>query len=192
MRNQIGRGGAAGVLLTLSMLSLTALGLSACDGGGSAALAARDHAAAGSFPSAEETRLTSRDANLTSAPIRLSRPSAEDSDIAWASSRQASGAENAQARFEKYGAEFDAATPDAYAAKAVAFLKKPPAGAQTIERANGDRLVYDAKSNVFAVGNEDGLPRTFFHPRDGAAYWTQQKAVEAKRTASASRSSSDS
>ena len=34
---------------------------------------------------------------------------------------------------------------------------------------------YDAKANVFAVVTKDGAPRTMFKPRDGAAYWDQQK-----------------
>jgi hypothetical protein len=184
MRIRFGRLGAASVLLSVSILALAA-----CGDNGASAVAARDHLAAGEPPS--DGAMTQQ----VSAPIRLSRPQAErvsESDIAWASSRRASGAENAQARFEKYGAEFDAATPEAYAAKARAFLRRPPASAQTIERVNGDRLVYDAKANVFAVADREGLPRTFFHPRDGAAYWAEQKAVEAKRVAGGERRSDSS
>jgi hypothetical protein len=183
MQYRVGRAIAASVLLSVSIFSLTA-----CGDGGSAALAARDHAAPGEFASASEASNGGSEARLTSAPIRLSRAQSEGSDIAWASSRRASGAENAQARFERYGAEFDAPTPEAYAAKARAFLRSPPKGVQTIQRANGDVLIYDAKANVFAVADSDGLPRTFFHPRDGATYWAQQKVTESKRTASASRS----
>jgi pyocin large subunit-like protein len=188
MQYRVGRAIAASVLFSVSIFGLTA-----CGDGGSAALAARDHAAPGEFASASEARNSGgSEARLTSAPIRLSRAQPEGGDIAWASSRSASAAENAQARFERYGSEFDAVSPEAYAAKAQAFLRKPPKGVQTLERVNGDVLVYDAKTNVFAVANADGLPRTFFHPRDGATYWAQQKATESKRTASAGRSNADS
>ena len=37
-------------------------------------------------------------------------------------------------------------------------------------------LLYDAKTNVFAVATADGKPRTMFKPRTGAAYWAEQKA----------------
>ncbi len=42
-------------------------------------------------------------------------------------------------------------------------------------RANGDTLYYDPKSNVFAVVDKQGAPRTMFKPREGMAYWTEQK-----------------
>ena len=36
--------------------------------------------------------------------------------------------------------------------------------------------MYDRGSaNVFAVVSRDGAPRTMFKPRDGAAYWQEQK-----------------
>jgi hypothetical protein len=35
--------------------------------------------------------------------------------------------------------------------------------------------MYDPKGNLFAVVDKDGAPRTLFKPRDGAAYWDQQK-----------------
>ena len=48
-------------------------------------------------------------------------------------------------------------------------------------RSNGDKLIYNSKTNVFAVVTKDGAPRTMFKPRDGAAYWDEQKAREADR-----------
>jgi hypothetical protein len=50
---------------------------------------------------------------------------------------------------------------------------------QTISRSNGDRLLYDAQRNIFAVVSKEGAPRTMFKPRDGAAYWAQQTQREA-------------
>ncbi len=74
-------------------------------------------------------------------------------------------------------------------AKAHAFVDAPPKGVLTLTRANGDRLMYDPKGNVFAVADKDGAPRTLFKPRDGHAYWEQQKQAVAKgETFSASRS----
>ena len=61
-------------------------------------------------------------------------------------------------------------------AKAHAFVDSPPSGVQKVERANGDALLYDAKTNTFAVVTKAGAPRTMFKPRDGASYWQQQVA----------------
>jgi pyocin large subunit-like protein len=46
-----------------------------------------------------------------------------------------------------------------------------------VERPNGDVLLYQASTNTFAVVSRDGAPRTLFKPRDGAAYWAEQKAA---------------
>jgi pyocin large subunit-like protein len=56
-------------------------------------------------------------------------------------------------------------------------------------RSNGDALLYDAKTNTFAVVTKAGAPRTMFKPRDGAAYWEQQVAREQPRN---SKSADDS
>ncbi len=64
-------------------------------------------------------------------------------------------------------------------AAAHAFVDTPPAGVAKIERSNGDALLYDAKSNTFAVVAKTGAPRTLFKPRDGMAYWKQQQEREA-------------
>jgi hypothetical protein len=101
----------------------------------------------------------------------------------WASSRKRSSADGASAQFQKAGAEFGAKDVNDYADKAHAFVTHPPRGTLTLERKNGDRLLYDPKANVFAVANRDGAPRTMFKPRDGMAYWEQQKAREADREA---------
>jgi pyocin large subunit-like protein len=99
----------------------------------------------------------------------------------WAANKKHTAEENAQYQFTKNGNDFKAASEGDYVAKAHAFVEHPPAGVETIDRSNGDRLIYDAKANVFAVVNKDGAPRTMFKPRDGAAYWAQQKTREAER-----------
>jgi hypothetical protein len=102
-------------------------------------------------------------------------PRLQDGKPEWASNRQRSGEENAEKQFERNGKDFDAASVEAYAAKAHAFLAKPPRGVLTLTRSNGDVLYYDAKANVFVVADRQGAPRTMFRPRDGMSYWTQQK-----------------
>lgn len=108
----------------------------------------------------------------------------------WSSSRKGSAAENAQRSFDRNGEAFGARNLDDFVWKAHAFIDHPPAGTASLKRANGDVLMYDAKSNVFAVASKDGAPRAMFKPDQGAAYWEQQKAREAKRqTARADRRS---
>jgi len=97
----------------------------------------------------------------------------------WAANRQHTAQENAEYHFERDGADFGAKTVDDYVAKAHAFVAKPPSDVVTLTRSNGDRLIYDAHGNVFAVVTRDGAPRTMFKPRDGQAYWDQQKEREA-------------
>jgi len=106
---------------------------------------------------------------------------ADDGKPMWAPSRRSSAEEGAQRAFERNGAAFGAASVDAFVGKAHAFVDYPPAGAETVTRANGDRMIYDPGSNVFAVVSKAGAPRTMFKPDDGPAYWAAQKARETKR-----------
>jgi len=117
------------------------------------------------------------------APVRL-----VDGKPMWSSSRRGSAEENAQRSFDRNGDAFGARDLDDFVKKAHAFVDHPPAGTETLKRANGDVLFYDAKDNIFAVANKDGAPRAMFKPDQGAAYWTQQKSREARReTARADR-----
>ncbi|HEY2482854.1 MAG TPA: hypothetical protein VGI30_11745 [Caulobacteraceae bacterium] len=100
----------------------------------------------------------------------------------WAANRKHTASENAQYQFTKNGQDFAAQSEADYVTKAHAFVDSPPGDAQTLDRANGDRLIYAPKSNTFAVVSRDGAPRTMFKPRDGAAYWTVQKQREAERS----------
>lgn len=77
--------------------------------------------------------------------------------------------------FERNGSDFGARTPQDYLAKVQAFTAQPPAGTDRVERPNGDVLLYQASTNTFAVVSRDGVPKTMFKPRDGAAYWSEQK-----------------
>ena len=99
----------------------------------------------------------------------------------WAASRRYSAQESAQHAFDRNGEAFGAKSLEDYVRKARAFVDHPPKGVETLTRANGDTLFYDAKANVFAVADKSGAPRTMFKPDDGAAYWQEQKDREQKR-----------
>jgi pyocin large subunit-like protein len=106
----------------------------------------------------------------------------------WAANRTHSAQENAQFQFAKNGGDFGAATEADYVTKVHAFVDSPPSDVETLDRRNGDRLIYDAKGNIFAVVSKAGAPRTMFKPRAGAAYWSQQKDRESQRSKSGSDS----
>jgi hypothetical protein len=99
----------------------------------------------------------------------------------WAANRTHTAEENAEYQFGKNGGDFGAHSETDYVAKVHAFMEKPPRDLQTLDRANGDKLEYDPKGNTFVVIARNGAPRTMFKPRDGAAYWAQQKDRETKR-----------
>jgi pyocin large subunit-like protein len=99
----------------------------------------------------------------------------------WAASRRYSAEESAQHAYDRNGEAFGARSLDDYVGRAHAFVEHPPKGVETLTRANGDTLFYDAKANVFAVADKAGAPRTMFKPDDGAAYWQEQKDRAAKR-----------
>lgn len=99
----------------------------------------------------------------------------------WSASRRGSAEENAQRSFERNGKAFGAKGLDDFVRKAHAFVEDPPAGTQRLTRSNGDVLLYDPETNVFAVVTEAGAPRTMFKPEEGAAYWDEQKTREARR-----------
>lgn len=99
----------------------------------------------------------------------------------WAANRRHTAEENALYQFGRNGGDFGAKSEAEYVSDAHHFVDHPPRGIETMARPNGDRLIYDPKSNVFAVVTRDGAPRTLFKPHDGEAYWTQQKEREARR-----------
>lgn len=99
----------------------------------------------------------------------------------WAASRRYSAEESAQRAFQRNGEAFGARSLEDYVRKARAFVERPPRGAETLTRANGDVLIYDPRANVFAVADKAGAPRTMFKPDEGGAYWQAQKDREARR-----------
>jgi pyocin large subunit-like protein len=164
-----------------TLLATGAILLAGCDGGASAVRA----------PKAGE-RTAASDRTEAPSPTEPRRSDPRDTPVRlvagkpfWAANRTRSAEENAQRGFERNGETFDARTVDDYVAKVHAFIDNPPKDAETLKRANGDTLIYDAKSNVFAVVSKEGAPRAMFKPDDGPTYWSVQKAREARRATAA-------
>ncbi len=168
-------------MMFLSGAALLALTLAACDAGPSAKAPA-GAPAAGSASQVTASAVDPRDQPI---PLLNGKPM-------WAANKKHTAQENADYQFAKNGKDFGAATEADYVADAHAFADTPPAGVAKLERSNGDALLYDAKSNTFAVVAKTGAPRTLFKPRDGLAYWKQQQQREAERAAGGGDDSSQS
>jgi len=50
-------------------------------------------------------------------------------------------------------------------------MHNPPKGTLSKLRSNGDKILYNEKSNIFGVMTKDGVPRTMFRPDDGIKYF---------------------
>jgi pyocin large subunit-like protein len=160
---QVGRRGAAAAAAwsAAAALGLVAVSLGGC-GERTSAVETRDRAEVAAGPAAASGE--DRSAAATSAP-------------AMTASRRESAEAKIDRLYRENGADFGARSPEDFAAKARAFIDQPPAGTERVERPNGDVLLYQASTNTFAVASRDGAPRTLFKPRDGAAYWAEQKAA---------------
>ena len=153
----------------------------ACDGGASAVPVQKTRA----VDVAPAPTLTSSDG-----PAETARPSAAgraavptlDGRPMWSATRRFTAEQNARRAYDRNGAAFDARSVDAFVRKTHAFVSKPPRGALTFQRGNGDTLIYDPAGNVFAIVTREGAPRTMFKPDEGMAYWEKVKAQEAART----------
>ena len=168
--------------LALLMTSLVALGLSACGD--------RNRHAEGAPPSAPGARGNS--ASPTAAPAersaaRVPTPRFHGEPL-WAENRRGTAEENAKYQFERRGGDVGAHSLDDYLTKVHAFFDHPPAGAEIATRArNGDRLIYDPKSNLFGVQRKDGAPRLLMVAPTGRSYWEAQKSEIQSSTASEGR-----
>jgi pyocin large subunit-like protein len=164
------------------------LTLSACDSGASA-VAARDHAPFTDLtPGAGAEAPAARAAASQQAPAidpRTQPVRQVDGRPVWAPNRRLGADEAALANFERNGADFGVRSVEAWITRVHDFVESPPRGVQRLTRSNGDVLLYDPAANVFAVVTAEGAPRTMFRPREGAAYWEQQKTLEASRVARA-------
>ena len=141
------------------------LALAGCDDGASA-VETRDRAseatAAATTTSADAEGEPAEAAKAAAAPITANRRETVDAKV--------------QRLFERNGADFGARSAEDYLAKVTAFTRSPPADVERAERPNGDVLLYQASTNTFAVVDRNGVARTMFKPREGAAYWAEQKA----------------
>ena len=171
-------------VLFLIGASALALSLGACDAGPSATSKAPAAPPASISAAGQTGQTASGGAGQTAAvdPRDVPAPMATDGKPIWAANKKHTAQENADYQFGKNGKDFGATTEADYVAKVHAFVDAPPIGVQKVERSNGDALLYDAKSNTFAVVTKAGAPRTMFKPRDGTAYWTQQVAHEQSRS----------
>lgn len=149
--------------MKLGLAMMATLVLAGC-GNGDSAVETRDRS-----PGAPQAVLTS--ASMTEGEAA---PVAEAKPVITANRRETVDAKTARL-FQTNGADFDAATPEAYLAKVQQFTRNPPSGTDRVERPNGDVLLYQASTNTFAVVSRDGVPKTMFKPRDGANYWAEQK-----------------
>lgn len=148
------------------LAGVAALGLSACDNGASA-VETRDRTAV-----LEDAKPES---GVPDGEVAKSTPAA--AKPALTANRRETVDAKIQRLFERNGADFGTTTPEAYLTAVTAFTKSPPADAETVRRANGDVLIYQASTNTFAVVDANGVPRTMFKPDDGAAYWAKEKAA---------------
>lgn len=151
----------------LALLTAAALTLTACDGGASAVRTVSADSGGKSY--AANAGGSGADHRKDPTPLLDGKPM-------WAANRQHSAEDNARYHFKRDGQAFGADSTEDYVRTAQAFIAAPPAGSEIIKRANGDKLIYDPRGNVFAVAAADGAPRALFKPKDGAAYWEKQKA----------------
>lgn len=93
----------------------------------------------------------------------------------WTKGNTSSAAQNAKQHWRKHRAQFpNLRSFTDYAKFAKSFLHSPPDGTLTKVRSNGDVLRYNPKSNIFAVMNKNGTPKTLFRPREAINYWNKQ------------------
>jgi pyocin large subunit-like protein len=142
--------------------------LTSCNGKPSAV--AESNAVGGSAAPAYATAATARSPDPRDAPVPQigGRPM-------WAANRTHTAEENALYQFTRNGGDFGARSEAEYLSEVHRFVDHPPRSVESIDRPNGDKLLYDPKANVFAVVARNGAPRTMFKPKNGSAYWTQQK-----------------
>ena len=145
-------------MIRMGMTAAAILCLAAC-GNGNSAVETRERSGKGAAPAATEA----------------ATPAAEAAPVLTANRQETVDAKVARL-FERNGADFDARTPEDYLERVERFTRQPPEGTDRVERPNGDVLLYQAATNTFAVVSRDGVPKTMFKPRDGAAYWAEQKA----------------
>jgi RHS repeat-associated protein len=80
-----------------------------------------------------------------------------------------------ETHFAKHGAEFGFKTAGEYLKGAAKLISSAgQKGVQSFTRANGDKVVYRAATNEFAVVTRNNVVRTFFKPKGGVEYYVRQ------------------
>lgn len=156
---------------------LGALALCGCDNGPSAV--ARTDTATQAAQQAPPVSAPVTPAAMASAAKSASTLSASyKGKPVWSSTRTYTAEANAARAFAQNGAELGAKDTADYVRMAHEFIEHPPKGTLTYKRPNGDTMLYDPKTNTFSVATQERAPRTLFKPREGAAYWEKQMAIE--------------
>ena len=177
---------------------LALLTLAACDGN-PAATPARIEAATAEAPApARAERVQPASYEPPRSETGATRRAAADREPAaavplfkgkpmWSENRNHTAEENAQYQYDQHGQELGAKSLDDFLSKTHAFVDRPAKDVLVKTRANGDRLMYDPQTGLFAVARSDGAPRTVFKPNDGEAYWKAQStgsSSQARRSGS--------
>lgn len=78
--------------------------------------------------------------------------------------------------YAKHGAEFQAASPEAYLGLAQTLRAEPPTGdvREIVRPTDGVISKFDRRSGAFIAFDADSTIRTFFKPNDGEAYFERQ------------------
>lgn len=156
--------------------ALGLLWLGACGNGGSA-VETRERAETDIAPVAAEGQGQALSAPLpVQDPAPVSAPAPAQAAAVLTSNRRETASAKAVRLYKRNGADFAATSPEDYLEKAKAFTRFPPADAEKISRPNGDLLIYQARTNTFAVVDRRGVVRTMFKPYNGPDYWARQKA----------------
>jgi RHS repeat-associated protein len=93
----------------------------------------------------------------------------------WSSTKKLKRSENAFGHWQKHGSQFPQfGNAKQYVEGAHRFLANPPPGTLIKVRPNGERVLYNPKSNTFAAQAADGSPKTMFKPASGLNYWNKQ------------------
>ena len=162
-------------------LATSLAALAACDNGPSAVSTRHEQASASSGSSDDGDEAPARSSHRRASAEDEADVPKVDGKPMWSSNKDHTAQENAQRAFERNGEAFGAHDKDDFIKKVHAFVDDPPPGTATMTRANGDTLLYDAKSNTFAVVTKLGAPRTMFKPDNGKSYWDEQQARERER-----------
>lgn len=86
-------------------------------------------------------------------------------DKIWSETNKKSPVTNVYDHWDKHKKEFpELQNSKQYVDAAHNFVRHPPEGTLTKVRKNGDTLYYNPSTNIFAIKNADGTPRTMFKP----------------------------